>query len=452
MEDTPAMDRNPGKKKTTSPCPNLDLSVRVPLELLKQSVMAAPFGYIITDCGQKNNPVVFVNQTFQELTGYRAEEVLGKNCRFLLGKDREQGSLEQIREAMKNGRRCTAVVRNYAKDGSLFNIELSISPLCDRSGQVTHFTWIQRDVTPQTKEKERMAALIAEKENRFSAYMENANEAIWRIDFEPPISLDIPESQQSQGIFDNGVFGEANDVTAHIYGYTKGSEVRGRPLIEFMEDSDLKNRERVAELIRNNFRMHNMITYEKSSDGNTNVILNNITPGIQEGKLLYIWGASLNVSELFEAQEKLRRSKEELVGQKRALEEKNIALKELIAHIGLEKKEFQDRVMANIEHVVLPSLEKVRLNKGNEKYIDQYRKAIENIASSFGRKVADFSVKLSPREIEVCNFVKNGLSNKEIAGLLNIALHTVEKHRRTARKKLGLTHKGINLHTYLNSL
>ncbi len=97
-------------------------------------------------------------------------------------------------------------------------------------------------------------------------------------------------------------------------------------------------------------------------------------------------------------------------------------------------------------------MEKVRLNKGNKIYIEQYRKALDNIASSFGRKVADFRVKLSPREIEVCNFVKNGLSNKEIAGLLNIALHTVEKHRRRARKKLGLSNRGINLHTYLNTL
>ena len=61
-------------------------------------------------------------------------------------------------------------------------------------------------------------------------------------------------------------------------------------------------------------------------------------------------------------------------------------------------------------------------------------------------------MKLTPRETEVCNLVKNGLANKEIARLLNIALHTVEKHRRMARNKLGLTNKGINLYSYFNSL
>jgi DNA-binding CsgD family transcriptional regulator len=48
--------------------------------------------------------------------------------------------------------------------------------------------------------------------------------------------------------------------------------------------------------------------------------------------------------------------------------------------------------------------------------------------------------------------VKSGLTSKEIAGMLKIAVHTVEKHRRTARSKLDLANKGINLRTYLNSL
>lgn len=446
------MEKAPDIKKITYPRQDSDRNGRVPVELLKQSVMAASCGYVITDCEQKDSPVIFVNPAFQKITGYQAEEVLGRNCRFLLGNDREQASLEQVREAVKSCRRCTAVVRNYRKDGSLFYNELSIAPIHDRSGKVTHFTWMQRDVTALVKKEGKLATLIAEKEERFSAYMENANEAIWRIDFEPPISLDASESQQVQGLYGNGVFTEANDVVARIYGYTEGREVCGRPFNEFIEESDPENAERAAELVRKKFRMANMITYEKSSDGTSNVILNNITPCIREGKVLYLWGASHDVSELFDTQENLKRSQEKIAAQKRTLEEKNIALKELISQVELEKKEFKDRVMANIEQVVLPSLEKIILNNGGEVYIEQHRKALENLTSSFGQKITDSRVKLSPREIEVCSLVKNGLANKEIARLLNIALHTVEKHRRTARNKLGLTNKGVNLHTHLNLL
>ena len=285
------MEKAPAKKKITSPRPDSDRNGRVPVELLKQSVIAASCGFVITDCGQKDSPVIFVNPAFQKITGYKAKEVLGRNCRFLLAKDREQGSLEQVREAVKSGRQCTAVVRNYKKDGSLFYNELSIAPIRDRSGKVTHFIWLQRDVTALIEAEKKMATLIAEKEGRFSAYMENANEAIWRIDFEPPISLDDSESQQVQGLYDNGVFTEANDVVARIYGYTEGREVCGRPLKEFMEDSDPENVEKTTELVQKKFRIDNMITYEKSSDGTSNVILNNITPCISEGKVLYGMGS-----------------------------------------------------------------------------------------------------------------------------------------------------------------
>jgi len=206
----------------------------------------------------------------------------------------------------------------------------------------------------------------------------------------------------------------------------------------------------MAELVQNRFHIHNLVTYEKTSDDTSTIILNNITPSIREGKVWYMWGAQSDISELFEMQEDLKRSKEELTNKEKALREKNIALKELISHIGLEKKELIDRIMANIEQVVLPSLEKISLNNGGKVYIKQHRKALENLTSSFGKKIAHANIKLTPREIEICNLVKNGMANKEIAYLLNIALHTVEKHRRMARNKLGLTNKGINLHTFLN--
>ena len=204
--------------------------------------------------------------------------------------------------------------------------------------------------------------------------------------------------------------------------------------------------------MRKEFCINNLITYEKVSDGTTSMIVINIIPSIKDGKVRHVWGASLGLSELFETQKKLKRSKTELTAQKKALEQKNTALNELIAHIELDKKELKDRIMGNVEQVIIPSLEKIRLKTGAEAYIEQLRNALEDLTSSFGRKVADNRVKLTSREIEVCNMVKNGLTSKEIASLLNIALHTVEKHRLMARSKLDLANKGINLRTYLNSL
>ena len=436
-----------------TPLINSNLNIHVPAELLEKAITSSPYGYVITDSGQKDNPIVFVNKAFQEITGYEDKEVLGRNCRFLLGKETEQSSLGQIRDAVNKGHQCTVVVRNYKKDGSPFYNELTIvSSVKDQSGKEAYRIWNQKDVTDIIEAQREMTLQLAEKDKRFSAYMENSNEAIWRIDFDPPISIDAPESMQVQEVFDNGIFKEANDEVAHIYGYAKGVDIRGRPLKEFFEESDPDNVKIVAELVRNNFLMDSMISKEKSSDGVIKIILNNIKPSIRHSKVMSVWGASLDISTLIKAQENLKRSKKKLKKQKNKLEKKNIALRELIVQVELDKKEFKDQILANIQHLVLPSLDKIMLNERKEEYIEQHRKTLENLTTSFGQKLSDPRIKLSPREIEVCNFVKNGLSNKEISRLLNIALHTVEKHRRMARKKLGLSHKRVNLHTYLNSL
>lgn len=424
----------------------------VPVELLEKAVTSSPYGYVITSCGQNGCSIIFVNQAFHSITGYTAQEVLGRNCRFLLGKDTRQSSLEQIHDAMKNSRQCIAVVRNYKKDGCLFYNELSLVPISDQSGKLTHCLWMQKDITTQIENAEEMEALIAEKEERFSAYMENSNEALWQIEFSPPISLDGQEALKVREVFHNGIFKEANDVVAATYGLQEGREVIGRPLADFMKDSESDNVATILKLVRNDFFMDNIMSKETSSNGESKMILNNIKPFIRNGEVRSIWGASLDVSSLFQVQENLKNSKKKLKSQKRKLEKKNIALRELIIQIELDKKEFQDRILANIQQLVLPSLDKIMLNDRNGEYIEQLRMNLKNLTSTFGQKMSDPRMRLSPREIEVCNYVKNGLSNKEISRLLNIAIHTVEKHRRMARKKMSLTNKGVNLNTYLNSL
>jgi len=308
-----------------------------------------------------------------------------------------------------------------------------------------------KDIKIQKKTKKELANLVAKKEQRFTVYMENSREAIWRIDFNPPISLQASELQQVLSAFQNSNIGEANDAMARMYGYTKGKQLIGRVFGEFITQSDPKNVETVTALVREKFLMNDMVTYEKNVDGSTGVYLNNIVPAIRNGMVLHIWGSSLDITILSKTQERLKWAMAELENQKKALEEKNIALKELIAQIEIEKRDIKDRVMSNLEQVILPSFDKIVLNNGVGEYLDQHRKTLENLISTFGQKIADSRVKLSAREIEVCNLVRNGLTNKEIAQLLRIALHTVEKHRRMSRKKLGLTSKSINLQTYLSS-
>jgi DNA-binding CsgD family transcriptional regulator len=296
-----------------------------------------------------------------------------------------------------------------------------------------------------------LASQAASDETRFSAFFENAIEAIWCIDFDPPIRLDAPQSKQIQAILENGRYSEANGAVADVCRLASAEDIIGKSITDFMDPADPKNLSTLEQLVMGRYYVKNLLTYEIDTEGVTRCIVNNITPGIQDNAVQYVWGASLDITELLELRENLERSLIELDAQKKALEEKNTTLKELVTYIELDKKEFKERIVANIDNVILPALDKLNLQITDKDYIRQVRLSLEDLVSSFGQKIANQRVNLTPREIEVCNLVKNGLSNKDIARTLKIAVHTVEKHRRNARKKLGLTSKSINLNTHLNS-
>ena len=124
--------------------------------VLERAVESARNGVIITDANQPDNPIIYANPAFERISGYSAEEVLGRNCRFLQRHDTDQPALEEVRMAIRDGRECRAVVRNYRKNGALFWQELSISPVRDDRGRITHFVGIQDDVTERKLAEERL--------------------------------------------------------------------------------------------------------------------------------------------------------------------------------------------------------------------------------------------------------------------------------------------------------
>ncbi|MBA7555877.1 hypothetical protein ES705_48569 [subsurface metagenome] len=143
-----------------------------------------------------------------------------------------------------------------------------------------------------------------------------------------------------------------------------------------------------------------------------------------------------------------------LLEQKAALEQKNVALREILMQIELEKQQVKDDVIANVDDVFLPVLEKLRISSFNldTKYIDLIERGLKELTSSFGRKITESSLKLTRREIDICNMIKNGFSSKEIAGFLHISLYTVGRHRHNIRTKMNIINKKTNLSIFIESL
>lgn len=117
------------------------------IQRLSEALASSVYGVIIADARQPDLPVVYVNPAFERLSGYASADVLGRNCRFLQGHDRNQGGREVLRRAIREGTSATVVLRNYRPDGALFYNELTLNPVRDASETLTHFVGFQVDVT-----------------------------------------------------------------------------------------------------------------------------------------------------------------------------------------------------------------------------------------------------------------------------------------------------------------
>lgn len=108
-------------------------------------------GVTLADPDLEDAPIVYANKAFERLTGYTQEEIVGRNCRFLQGADRDQVGRFQIIDAIKSRQPVEVTLRNYRKDGSLFYNRLKIIPLTDRKQRIIYLLGMQYDVTQQVE-------------------------------------------------------------------------------------------------------------------------------------------------------------------------------------------------------------------------------------------------------------------------------------------------------------
>jgi PAS domain S-box-containing protein len=113
-------------------------------------------GILITDAQSRDHPIVYASPSFEQLTGFASGDIIGKNPRFLQGPSTNLGSVDQVRDALASGKGCTVWLVNYRKNGMPFWNELSISPLRDDRGRLTHFVGVQADVTHRRQLEEQL--------------------------------------------------------------------------------------------------------------------------------------------------------------------------------------------------------------------------------------------------------------------------------------------------------
>lgn len=116
-------------------------------------------GVTLADPDLDDSPIVYANKAFERLTGYKQEEIIGQNCRFLQRDDREQPQLKQIKDALNKHEAVEVILRNYKKDGTLFYNHLKIIPLFDKKQRLVYYLGVQYDITTQIEAEKEIKAL-----------------------------------------------------------------------------------------------------------------------------------------------------------------------------------------------------------------------------------------------------------------------------------------------------
>lgn len=123
------------------------------LALHDRAMASTSEGITISDARLPDYPIIYVNSGFERLTGYSADEVTGRNCRFLQGPLSDPEVVQHLSDGLTRGEAVTVELLNYRKDGAPFWNRLSITPICDANGDVTHYVGVQSDIT-QIKQTE----------------------------------------------------------------------------------------------------------------------------------------------------------------------------------------------------------------------------------------------------------------------------------------------------------
>ncbi|HBL57146.1 MAG TPA: hypothetical protein DDZ80_00785, partial [Cyanobacteria bacterium UBA8803] len=130
------------------------------LQLLERAIAASNNGIMICDALVPERPIIYTNSGFERITGYKKEEVLGKNCRFLQGNDKNQPALKELRHAIAKARETQVILRNYRKDGTLFWNQFCLTPVRDDTGRLTHFIGVQTDITKRQQQEEALRLIV----------------------------------------------------------------------------------------------------------------------------------------------------------------------------------------------------------------------------------------------------------------------------------------------------
>lgn len=370
---------------------------------------------------QRDGVILAVNDAFTQLSGYSTEDAIGQSIFNLTSKASQDEVAIRFRTRSTDPYNAVFI----RKDGSTFVGEIR-ARACMYEGQEARVVAI-RDIT----ERISVEKMLRESEDKFRNLAELSPSMIF--------------------INSGGRVVYVNRKCEEAMGYTKKEFYSTK--FNFMQ---LVAPEYHEQTMRN-YQVHKKggavapleyVLIAKDRTRFNAVICTSLIP--YEGGHA-ILGTITDISSQKQAELQLKKSAEELVRQKRELESKNTALKEVLAQIETEKMAIRSQFKTDMEKTVRPIIRRLQSKApaDQKRYLDALDDSIGRLISHAGKHLIGDMTRLTPREVEICGMIRSGMSNKEMSPLLGVSLRTVETHRNRIRKKLGLSSTDSNLVTFL---
>ena len=245
----------------------------------------------------------------------------------------------------------------------------------------------------------------------------------------------------------------ANERFCRMLGYAK-YELVGKSAAAFLDEHDQELfYDRIAHNKDEGYRPYEVV-WKTKQGADLPAIVSPQALFDLTGNFVGSFAVVTDISRLKKTEEELRTANTKLEVEQIALHEKNVALREVMSQIDNEKKLLQRQLQTNIDRILTPIITKLqkRSSRKNDHYLTLLNTCINDIAAPFVNELDRQFDRLSPRELEICNLIKSGLSTAAIAETLSTSIHTVNNQRKKIRRKLKLAGESSNLKVFLQSV
>jgi HTH-type transcriptional regulator, bacterioopsin transcriptional activator and related proteins len=185
----------------------------------ERAINEAPVGITISDPNREDNPLVYINEAYEEITGYSEAEAVGRNCRFLQGDDSDPEAVGEMREAIADQRPVTVELKNYRKDGTEFWNEVTIAPVRDETGTVTHYVGFQNDVSARKEAELALERRTAELEyilDRVEGLIQDVTDVVAGSTTRSELERAVCERIAAESAYEGAWIGERDPATEAI--------------------------------------------------------------------------------------------------------------------------------------------------------------------------------------------------------------------------------------------